>query len=154
MQLSLTCSPAMYQHFIQSHGLQIDRKAVFFDALNLITNPAIINCIIPVCLEELNRDIVPNSLHGKHIYSLSFSKVYPKADSKFILDTPRLEFLQSLVYKHRGKHEIDKPLIGKVITVYKCSNDLLKDMVINVAKYKRSIPEYLQAWLSLNEILA
>ena len=120
----LICSPMMYHHFIQSHSPQIEMKVVLIDILalnNLITDPATIDSIIPVSLKELNRDIVPTSLHEKHIYSLSFSKVHPKADFKFILDTPGLEFLQNLVYKltSRGKCDIDKPLIGKVITVNK-----------------------------------
>ena len=80
---------------------------------NLITGLATIDCIIPVCLEQLNKEVVPISLHEKYIYSLSFSKIDPRMDPRFILDIPGLEDLRSLVYVLRGEHEIDMPSIGK-----------------------------------------
>ena len=113
----LICSPVMYQQLSRQDSSQIQMKPSFIDTPtlnNLITGSATSDCIIPVCLEELNKEIVPISLHAKHIYSLSFSKVDPKIDLRFILDTPGLEDLRSLVYILRGEREIYMPPIGKV----------------------------------------
>ena len=119
----LICSSKMYQQLSDPNSSRIEMKAghiVTPTLNNLITDPATTNCIIPVCLEEVNKEIVPISLHGRTIYSLSFSalmKVNPNADLRSILDRPELESLRSLVYRLRGELEINRPPISKV---YSC----------------------------------
>ena len=112
----LICSSEMYRQLSREDSSQIEMKPGFIDTPtlnNLITGSATIGCIIPVCLEQLNKEIVPISLHGKHIYSLSLSKIDPRMDPRFILDIPGLEGLRSLVYVLRGECEIGMPSIGK-----------------------------------------
>ena len=78
------------------------------------------SCIIPVCLEELNKEIVPSCLRERNIYSLPFSTLMqadPKADLESILDMPKLEALRSLVYRLRGDPEVSRPPLGKVHSV-------------------------------------
>ena len=117
----LICSSVMYEQLNQPDISLIQMKAGFIDnlALNsLIRDASISHCVIPVCLEKLNMEIVPTSLQGKTIYALSFSKVNPDVDFNSTLNTPGLESLRSLVYKLRGEPEIYKPPLGEIITVF------------------------------------
>ena len=117
----LICSPVIYRQ-LSEPGVcsQIQMKAGHIDTLtlnNLIRDQATTKCIIPVCLEELNKEIVPSCLRERNIYSLSFSTLMqadPKADLESILDMPKLESLRSLVYRLRGDPEISRPPLGKV----------------------------------------
>ena len=113
----LICSPEMYQQLSQPDGSQIQMKAGHINTLTLnylIKDPVTTQCIIPVCLEELNKEIVPSSLCGRTIYFLSFSKLDPDADINSILNIPEFESLRSLVYKLRSEVEISRPPLGKV----------------------------------------
>ena len=116
----LVCSSKMYQQLSNPKSSQVEMKAGHIDTLtlnNLITDPATTDCIIPVCLEKLNKEIVPCSLRGRTIYSLSFSTLTqadPNADFGSILDTPELESLRSLVYILKGEVEISRPPLAYV----------------------------------------
>ena len=105
----LICSPEMYQQLSEPGCSRIQMKAGHIDTLtlnNLIRDPVTTHCIIPVCLEELNKETVPCSLRGRTNYFLSFSKlmqVDPNADIKSILAMSEFESLRSLVYKLRGE---------------------------------------------------
>ena len=113
----LICSPEMYRKLSEPGGSQIQMKAGHIDTLtlnNLIRDPVTTQCIIPVCLEELNKEIVPSSLRGRTIYFLSFSKLDPNVDLESILNTLEFESLRSLVYKLRGAVEISRPPLSKV----------------------------------------
>ena len=117
----LICSSVMNHQLSQPDNSLIQMKPGFIDSLalnSMIRDASISRCVIPVCLEKLNMEIVPTSLRGKTIYSLSFSKVDPEVDFNAILDTPGLESLRSLVFRLRGESEIDKPPLGEIITVY------------------------------------
>ena len=123
----LMCCPKMHQQLSDTNvSSQIQMKVGHINtfALNtLIREEATTHCIIPVCLcetlEKLNIKIVPDSLRGRTIYSLSLSileQVEPEAD---ILNKPGLESLQSLVFRLNGKPEISKPIatLGKVYSL-------------------------------------
>ena len=119
----LICSPEMHQQLSEPGCSRIQMKVGHIDTPtlnNLIRDSDTTHCIIPVCLEELNKEIVPSSLRGRTIYFLSFSKlmkVDPNADLNSILDIPEFESLRSLVYILRGEEEINRPPLGKVIIV-------------------------------------
>ena len=114
----LVCSPEMYQQLSNSAGSQIQMKVGHISTLtlnSLIRDDITTYCIIPVCLEKLNKEVVPASLRGRTIYHLSFStliRVDSRADIESILDKKEFESLRSLVYKLRGISEVYKPILG------------------------------------------
>ena len=121
----LVCSHKMYRQLSDPNTSQIEMKAGHIDTPtlnNLIRDPATTDCIIPVCVEEVNKEIVPISLRGRTIHSLSFStlmKADPNTDFRSILDRPELESLRSLVHRLIGEPEISRPPIGKVYSYHK-----------------------------------
>jgi len=118
----LVCSHQMYQQLSKSDKCsRIQMKPGHIDTLalnSLIKDEDTTDCIIPVCLEEENIKIVPGSLRGRSIYSLSISTLMKQLNSQIdinhILDTPGLKLLQSLVYKLSGIPENDKQPVGKI----------------------------------------
>ena len=124
----LICSPIMYQQLSQPYVSQIEMEAGHINSSalnNLIKGPATTHCVIPVCLEELSKEIVPISLCHRTIYHLSFStliQVDPNTNVEAILSIPELESLRSLVFRLRGEKEVIKPSLGKVF--YFCVNTM------------------------------
>lgn len=82
---------------------------------NLIREEATTHCIIPVCPEVLNEEIVPISLRGRNIYHISFSTLMNVETDhvQTILGMPQLESLRSLVFRLMGESEVYRPPIGK-----------------------------------------
>lgn len=125
----LLCSPTMYQQLSQPDVSVIQMKDGHINNLalnNLIKGQATTHCVIPVCLEELNKDIVPISLRDRTVYHLSFStlmQVDLNTNVEAILEIPQLESLRSLVFKLSGEKEVIKPPLGKVFNFVslKCS---------------------------------
>lgn len=116
----LICSYKMFRQLSEAGvSSQIQMKAGHIDTLtlnNVIREQATTQCIIPVCLEKLNKEVVPSSLRERIIYNISFStlmQVSKEADVKSILCMPELESLRSLVFRLSGKVEVDKPPVGK-----------------------------------------
>ena len=114
----LVCSHTMYQQLSELNVSQIKMKFGDIDSLalnNLIKGPATTHCVIPVCLEELNKKIVPISLRDRIVYHLSYSTLMQVAENNVetILDKPELESLRSLVFRLRGEKEVIKPSLGK-----------------------------------------
>ena len=116
----LICSPTMYQQLSHPGVSRIEMRAGHIDSLalnNLIRDQATTHCVIPVCLEELNRKIVPVCLCERKIYSISYStlmQVNSNADVESILEISELESLKSLVYRLKGLKEFLEPPLGKV----------------------------------------
>ena len=125
----LLCSPTMYQQLSQPSVSVIQMNDGHINNLalnNLIKGQTTTHCVIPVCLEELNKDIVPISLRDRTVYHLSFStlmRVDRNTNVEAILEIPQLESLKSLVFKLSGEKEVIKPPLGKVFKFVslKCS---------------------------------
>ena len=116
----LICSSTMFQQFSEegSLSIQMDPGHINTLALNtLIRDQSTTDCIIPVCVEELDQEIVPITLRGRTIYNLSYSstlkKVESDADVEAILTMPQSASLQSLVFRLKGIPEVSKPPLGK-----------------------------------------
>ena len=104
----LLCSPTMYQQLSQPSVSVIQMKDGHINSAGLnklIKAQATTHCIIPVCLEELNIEIVPISLRDRPVYHLSFStlmRIDLYTNVEAIWKLPELQSLRCLVYRLKG----------------------------------------------------
>ena len=116
----LICSSIMFQQLSEEGSLSIQMDPGHINTLTLktlIRDQSITDCIIPVCVEGLDQEIVPIGLRGRTIYNLSCSSTLKKVESdtdvEAILTMPWSVSLQRLVCTLKVEPEVITPPLGK-----------------------------------------
>jgi len=76
---------------------------------NIYTDDKSTQHVIPVFLEEYQKEYLPPCLKARSSYSTSISKWKEATDPYLIFSMPGLEQLRSLVHRLTGQPEVEKP---------------------------------------------
>ena len=124
------CSPTLHKACISMKSLQIEMKCGHINNQSLhglIIDPSVSFSVIPVFLEQYNREYIPSCLLRTHAYALNFSstvlKVFTpeamiavrKRDTdtlNTLLNTPGLQSFRSLLYRLKSEKEAAKPSVS------------------------------------------
>jgi len=107
----LICSRRMYQHLCVSETSTIEMSYGYISNLslrNICTDEKSTQHVIPVFLEEYQKEYLPTSLRARLSYPISISKWMETTDPNLLLNTPGLEQLRSLVFRLTGQPEVEK----------------------------------------------
>ena len=112
----LICSSTMCEQLSKpDKSIRIQMKSGHIDSLSLnslIKGEETAHCIIPVCLENSQKENIPISLTARACYFLSISKLRQYKDPSYILSLPEFESLQCLVFRLRKQPAADRPPVA------------------------------------------